>query len=155
MKIVLPANFFTSAFIISLLSFGTMQCFALCPIDKPCPDNAVSKQGICKNQCLSNAQEKLREEKKAEFESRLNLTSKQQEKLERIKAEEQKELAPVKEEIQKTHDKLHELLSKEQEIRQNSIKKFESILDKKQKTELEKIKAEVQQELNQIPQEIK
>lgn len=155
MKKVLPANFFTSAFIITLLSFGSMQCLALCPIDKPCPDNAAPKQGICKNQCFSNVQEQLRDEKKAEFERRLNLTAKQQEKLEKIKAEEQKELAPLKEEIQKTHNQLHELLSKEQEIRKNSINKFESILDKKQKAELEKIKAEVQQELNQIPEEVK
>lgn len=155
MKKVLPVKFSTTAFVITLLSLGTMQCLALCPIDKPCPNNSASNQGICKNQCLVNTQEKLREEKKAEYESRLNLTSKQQAKLEKIKAEEHKELTPVKEEIQKTHDKLQELLTKEQEIRKNSIKKFESILDKKQKVELEKIKEEVQQELNQIPEEIK
>ena len=46
-------------------------------------------------------------------------------------------------------------MSKEQSIRQNSIKKFESILNKKQKAELEKIKEEVQQELKEVPNEIK
>ncbi len=155
MKIVVSKKIFASAFIITLLSIGTMSCSAHCPIDQPCPNNGALKQEIPPHQYFAHPQDKFQTEQKAEFEARLNLTKKQQEKLEKIKAEEQKELAPLKTEIQKTHDKLHELMSKEQSIRQNSIKKFESILNKKQKAELEKIKEEVQQELKEVPNEIK
>ena len=147
--------FLTSVFIIVLFSFGTMNCSAYCPIDKPCPYNETPKQEIPSEQYFAHAQDKIQEEQKSEFESRLNLNKKQREKIEKIKAEEQKELAPLKEELKKTQEKLHELMYKEQLVRQNSIKKFEALLNKKQKAELEKIKTEIEQELNSIPEEIK
>ena len=155
MKKFFPIRFLTVSFIIALFSFGSMNCSAHCPIDSQCQNKGSLKQEIPQNQYFSPAQDKLQEDKKAEFEARLNLTKKQREKLEKIKAEEQKELAPLKTEIQKTHAKLHELMNKEQLIRQNSIKKFESMLNKKQKAELEKIKSEIEQELKPIPEDIK
>ena len=133
MKIVVSKKIFASAFIITLLSIGTMSCSAHCPIDQPCPNNGALKQEIPPHQYFAYPQDKFQTEQKAEFEARLNLTKKQQEKLEKIKAEEQKELAPLKRKFKKLMTNYMNLCPKNNQSDKTVLKNLNPFLTKSKK----------------------
>ena len=87
------------------------------------------------------------EERRAEFQKRLNLTDEQKAKLDTIKAEEQKKLEPIRNKMKKKHEEMRELIQSEAEIRKSSMDKFEALLTAEQKAELEKMKAEIQEKM--------
>lgn len=141
---------------------------AVCPAKAPCAKSTPSKASPCENkmekqlppkgpQMMSPEEKgKIREEKKAEFEERMKLTESQKAQLEKIKADEKKTVAPIREELKKEHAKIDALFEKEKAVRVESMKKFESMLTPEQKTELEKIKVEISEEISQMaPPEVK
>lgn len=103
---------------------------------------------------------------KQEFEKRLNLTEKQKEQAKAIHEKGKEQIKPIFEEIQlkkqeieavqrsriapkmqqekiaKLENEITELRKQAREIRKQNTKEFEKILNKKQKAELEKMKAE-------------
>lgn len=110
--------------------------------------------------------------KKAEIEKRLNLSEKQRKQIEKNKEKDKAKIIPIIKEIKAKNEQLHkiykdETLSKEQKheqaatikkdlaklrakadkCRKDNMKKFESVLDKNQKAEFEKIKLEQKEEM--------
>ena len=107
-----------------------------------------------------------KEQMRKQFEQRLNLTDKQKEKARIIHQQGREEMRPVmiqlsakhqdietvklsrisekaqKERIAQINTEIKELEKQAQEIRKKNSQEFESILNKKQKAELEKMKAE-------------
>lgn len=141
---------------------------AVCPAKAPCAKSAPPKASPCENkmekqfppkgpQMMSPEERgKIREEKKAEFEERMKLTESQKAQLEKIKADEKKAVAPIKEELKKEHAKIEALFEKEKAVRVESMKQFETMLTPEQKTELEKIKTEINEEISKMaPPEFK
>ena len=122
-----------------------------CPPDCACkdtPDEACKND--CKCGCKDNAlppKKMTPEERRAEFEKRMNLTPRQKAKLETIKAEEQKKLEPIRKKMQKKHEEMKELMKSEAEIRKSSMDKFEAVLTPEQKEELKKMKAEIHEKM--------
>lgn len=107
-----------------------------------------------------------REQHRKQFEQRLNLTDKQKEKARQIHKQGKEEMKPVimqielkrqeietvklsrmaeraqKERIDELNNEIKELEKQAQEIRKRNSQEFEKILNKKQKAELELMKAE-------------
>lgn len=107
-----------------------------------------------------------KEQMKQDFEKRLNLTEKQKEQAKAIHEKGKEQIKPIFEEIQlkkqeieavkrsriapkmqqekiaKLENEITELRKQAREIRKQNTKEFEKILNKKQKAELEKMKAE-------------
>lgn len=107
-----------------------------------------------------------KEQMRKQFEERLNLTDKQKEKAKAIHKQGREEIKPVmmqielkrqeiqtvklsriaeraqKEKIEQLSAEIKELEKQAQDIRKKNSQEFESILNKKQKAELEKMKAE-------------
>lgn len=104
--------------------------------------------------------------KKAEFEKRLKLTDKQKAQAEQLRMKGHEEMKPImekikakhqeaevvrrsrisvemqKEKLDKIHQELKELHKQAHELRMKNMQEFESILTKRQKKELEKMKQE-------------
>ncbi len=110
--------------------------------------------------------------KKAEIEKRLNLSEKQRKQIEKNKEKDKAKIIPIIKDIKTKNEELHKIykdesLSKEQKTelaapikkdlaklrakadkcRKDNMKKFESVLDKNQKAEFEKIKQEQKEEM--------
>ena len=135
----------------------TLGCLFSAPVqannqeEKPCQKKIEAPaQTECFKPMTPEERAKLREEKKAEFEARLNLTEKQKAKLEKIKADEKKALEPYREKIKKEQAKIEELFEQEKAIRMDSMKKFEATLTAEQKAELEKMKQEFKEKMEKI-----
>lgn len=114
------------------------------------------------NMLRQNPKEAMRRQ----FEQRLNLTDKQKEKARQIHKQGREEIAPIMmkievrrqeietvrltkmvkraqdERIEEINAEIKELEKQAQEVRRKNSQEFESILNKKQKAELEKMKAE-------------
>lgn len=115
---------------------------------------------------VMNQQHLSREQHRKQFEQRLNLTEKQKEKARQIHKQGREEMKPVimqielkrqeietvklsrmaertqKERIDELNNEIKELEKQAQEIRKKNSQEFEKILNKKQKAELELMKAE-------------
>ncbi len=111
-------------------------------------------------------QHSSREQHRKQFEQRLNLTEKQKEKARQIHKQGREDMKPVimqielkrqeietvklsrmaeraqKERIEELNNEIKELEKQAQEIRKKNSQEFEKILNKKQKAELELMKAE-------------
>ncbi|MCM1339117.1 MAG: hypothetical protein NC191_05555 [Muribaculaceae bacterium] len=111
-------------------------------------------------------QKNNREQMRKEFEQRLNLTDKQKEKAKQLHQQGREEIRPVimkievkrqeietiklsrmadrmqQEKIAEINAEIKELEKQAQEIRKKNTQEFEKLLNKKQKAELEKMKAE-------------
>lgn len=114
------------------------------------PCNAAQPPQECNKPCPPDIQQRppmSPEERKAEFEKRIQLTDAQKAKLEKIKADEKKTLEPVHKKMQKKHEEMRALIKQENDVRAESMKKFEAILTTEQKTELEKMKTEIQEQM--------
>lgn len=122
--------------------------------------NNIALANSCQNPHAS------REQMKQEFEKRLNLTEKQKEQAKAIHEKGKEQIKPIIQEIQlkkqeieavkrsriapkmqeeriaKLENDIMELRKQAREIRKQNTKEFEKILNKKQKAELEKMKAE-------------
>ena len=134
----------------AVLTIGSCQVMA-----GETPDKIPQKPS--KEQCLKNRQS---------FENRLNLTEKQKEKAKKIHQKGAKQMKPLmqkrmdlkkqitaikksdtdeaskREQIDKKIKEMKALDKKAHEIRKSNSKEFEKILNKEQKSELEKMKAE-------------
>ena len=151
MKKTLLSAVLTGTMALSLSAMIAVPAMANCPAKGPCDkDGQPAPMKECKKPLSPEEHAKMREQKKAEFEDRLNLTESQKAQLEKIKADEKKALAPYREKIKKEQKKMEELFAKEREIRKQSMQKFESVLTEDQKAELEKIKTEVKEEMDKM-----
>ena len=135
----------------------TLGCLFSAPVQAETPEAKTCPQKMekpapaeCFKPMTPEERAKLREEKKAEFEARLNLTEKQKAKLEKIKADEKKALEPYREKIKKEQEKIEELFEQEKAIRMDSMKKFEATLTAEQKAELEKMKQEFKEKMEEM-----
>lgn len=132
-------KFFTLA---GILAFSLCATAIAEPSISPVEDRPISQPEKCFEK-MSPPEMLSPEERRAEFDRRLNLTTEQKTKLESIKAEEHKKLAPIKTKIQKKHEEMKQLIKSELEIKKESMKKFETILTDEQKAELDKMKKEM------------
>lgn len=114
------------------------------------------------------------EQKKAEFEKRLNLTDEQKKQIEENRAKDTEKIKPIMEKIHIKRNELHKILNNQSlsqtekdqkaqviknEIRKlkqqadkyhkENMRRFEEILTEEQKQEFEKIKEEQKQEMEQ------
>ena len=152
MKKTLLSALLTGTMALSLSAMIAVPAMANCPAKGPCDkDGQPAPMKECKKPLSPEEHAKMREQKKAEFEDRLNLTESQKAQLEKIKADEKKALAPYREKIKKEQKKMEELFAKEREIRKNSMQKFEATLTPEQKAELQKIKDETKVEMDKMP----
>lgn len=137
-------------FITFLLIFGTTGTFA----NPPRENTSIMHNRPSKEQM------------RKEFEQRLNLSEKQKEKAKLLHAQGREQMKPVimqiemkrqeietvklsrmaermqQEKISQLNNEIKELEKQAQEIRKKNTQEFEKILNKKQRTELEKMKAE-------------
>ena len=86
---------------------------------------------------------KLREARKAEFETRLNLTEEQKAKIEELKASEDKALKSCREKIKKEQAKLDKLIAEDMAGRKATKEKIKALLTEEQKAELQKMHEEM------------
>lgn len=91
--------------------------------------------------------EEAKDAKKAEFEKRIQLTRVQKAQLEKIKSDEKKLLEPIHKKMAKKNEEMKDLIKKENDVRTESMKKFDAILTTDQKAELEKIKSEIHEQM--------
>lgn len=152
-KKTILSSIMITAMALSLGSLFAAPSLAVCPVKSPC---AKQCEKTVKPECQKpmpiypNEHAKMHEQKKTEFEARLNLTDEQKAKLEKIKADEKKALAPYQAKIRQEEQKIDELFEKEKAVRKESLKKFESLLTEEQKTELNKIKEEIKTEMEKM-----
>ena len=90
---------------------------------------------------------KTPEEKRAEFEKRMQLSDAQKAQLKKIKEDEQKKLEPIQKKMIKIREQERELVKKQLDIRSESMKKFDEILTADQKAEMEKMKSEIHEQI--------
>ncbi len=150
MKKTIMTSLILGSMALTLGSIFSTPAFSACPLnkEKPACEKPAPVEGPIKVRPMSpEEREKYRAQKKAEFESRLNLTQKQKEQLEQIKTEERKKLEPYREKIKQEQEKIAELFQKQKEVRMQSMKKFENILTTEQKEELLKIQEEMKEEI--------
>ncbi len=122
-------------------------CSQDCQCQKEHPGKECTPDCECGCKKPARPERMTPEERRAEFEKRLNLTAEQKSKLESIKAEEKKKLEPIRTKMKKKHDEMRELIKSEAEIRKSSMDKFEAVLTPEQKAELEKMKAEIHEKM--------
>lgn len=141
-KIVLSSMMF-GALAFTLSGLFSVPAFADCPIKAPCGKNCekpTPPTNEFKKPMTIEERTKIKQEKKAEFEAKLQLSEEQKTQLEKIKADENKKLEPYR-------AKMKKLFEQERAIKKESIKKFEAILTPEQKAELEKIRLEAKDEM--------
>lgn len=122
-------------------------CGPDCQCKKEHPGKECTPDCKCGCQRPDRPERMTPEERRAEFEKRMNLTEEQKAKLEAIKADEHKKLEPIRNKMKKKHDEMRELMKSEAEIRKSSMEKFEAVLTPEQKAELEKMKAEIHEQM--------
>ena len=144
-----------------LASILTISGTTVYAVEKPEAQNVEQKQ-----EQINKTEHPSKEEMRKQFEQRLNLSDKQKEKAKTIHQQGREEIAPIMTQIKQKHqeiemvkmsrmavkmqeEKIAQLTSEIQalekqahEIRKKNSKEFEKILNKKQKTELEVMKAE-------------
>lgn len=153
MKKTILSSMMVGAMALTLGVLFNVPAHAACPVKTPCEkkcDKPAQPPMECKKLMTPEEKAKFREEKKAEFESRLQLTDQQKAQLEKIKADEQKKLEPNRAKIKKEQEKLDKLFDEQRAIRKESVKKFEAALTDEQKEELKKIKEEVREEMKKM-----
>ncbi len=145
---------------LSLLLLSTIITMNTCSAQVPSAENPPTAANSVMHQHPS------REQMRKQFEQRLNLSEKQKEKAKIIHQQGREEMRPVimqlklkrqeietvkltrisekmqKERIDQLNIEIKELEKQAQEIRKKNSQDFEKILNKKQKAELEKMKAE-------------
>lgn len=153
MKKTIMTSLILGSMALTLGSIFSTPAFSACPLnqEKPVCEKPAPVEGPIKVRPMSpEEREQYRAQKKAEFESRLNLTKKQKTQLEQIKADEKKQLEPYREKIRQEQAKIDELFQKQREIRMESMKKFENTLTTEQKEELLKIQEEMKAEMEKV-----
>lgn len=132
---------------------------------------STERQGHFKNRKEKRQEHRKHfKKKRQEVKERLHLTEEQKTRARAIHEEARPKIKPIVEKIrakkreiiemkqsgatrEEMHQKIREiksLISEANEIREENIKKFESILDAQQKAEFEKIKAEVKEKREQM-----
>lgn len=140
-----------------------------CPLEgqKPCP----KMEQKCQKPPMSPEMKAKMEQKKAEFDKKLNLTDEQKTKAEQIRKDGFEKMKPVMDQIkvkkdeiktirqngsltqaeanakvQALHKEIGELKAQAREIRKQNMQEFEAILTDKQKKTLEKMKQDGRKE---------
>lgn len=108
---------------------------------KPCPAPEMKKP------TKTPVVQATKDERKEEFDKRINLSPEQKAALEKIKADEKKTLEPIHKKMEKKRDEMKELTKKEIDVRTQSMKSFEALLTTEQKAELEKMKSEFHEKM--------
>lgn len=150
MKKTIITSLLLGSMALTLGSLFSTPALSACPLNKEKPTCEKPAPIDCQHTMkpmTPEEREQYRAQKKAEFESRLNLTKKQKAQLEQIKTEERKQLEPYREKIRQEQAKIDELFQKQREIRMESMKKFENTLTTEQKEELLKIQEEMKTEM--------
>ena len=148
---------FSLLLLVSILTISGTSVYA----EKNEPPKTEQKQ-----EQINKVEHPSKEEMKKQFEQRLNLSEKQKEKAKTIHQQGREEMAPIMAQIKQKHQeiemvKMSKMATKMQEekiaqltteiqtlekqaheIRKKNSKEFEKILNKKQKAELEVMKAE-------------
>lgn len=154
MKKTLLSSMMVGAMALTLGALFSTPAIAACPLksspcekkcEKPAPPHMESKKPMTPEE-----RAKFKEQKKAEFEARLQLTEEQKAQLEKIKADEKKKLESNTAKIKKEQEKMNKLFEERRDIKMESVKKFEALLTETQKEELKKIKEEAIQDMKKM-----
>lgn len=110
--------------------------------------------GPCTQECLevttSEEHAQLHEERKKEFEERLQLTNEQKFEIEKLKQKEIKKLKSCRKKMTKINDELIRLINYEKLVRSESIRKFDALMTQQQREEMEVINEEMKMEVEQF-----
>lgn len=149
MKKTILSSVILTAAIFTVSAMSNSVAIASCPLKSDGAAKSQEKQQMpekCFKPMTPEEHAQMREAKKAEFEARLKLTEEQKAQLEKIKSDEKKALKTCRKNIKKEKEKLDALIEQEKDVRIESIKKFEAILNEKQKEEMKKLHEEMKAE---------
>lgn len=149
MKRTILSSVVLTAAVFTVCAMSNGAAIASCPLNSDCAVRIQEKQPVaekCFKPMTPEERAKIREAKKSEFETRLKLTDEQKAKIEKIKADEKRALKTCRKNIQKEKEKLDTLIEQEKEVRIESIKKFEALLNDTQKEEMKKLHEEMKAE---------